>query len=84
MKIILLIEPNSYCIPERFNTNILHQLFDNKLTFENSQREKTNLKGYFVLKNRFETFILKISGIQKLILVKNTYIYFFIIFQYIL
>ena len=38
------------CIPESFNTNISHQLFDYKLTFENSQRENTNSKGDFVLK----------------------------------
>ena len=31
----------------------------------NSQLENTNSLGDFVLKNRFETFILKISGIQK-------------------
>ena len=31
----------------------------------NSQRKNTNSKGGIVLKNRFETFVLKISGIQK-------------------
>ena len=48
---------------ESFNTNISHQLFD-KITFVNSQRENTNSKGDFVLKNRDETFVLKISCIQ--------------------
>ena len=38
-----------------------------KITFVNSQRENTNSKGDVVLKNRFETFVLKISGIQKYI-----------------
>ena len=54
-------------ITERFNTNISHQLFDYRITFMNSQCENTNSKGDFVLKNRFETSVLKISGIQKLI-----------------
>ena len=33
----------------------------------NSQRQNINSKGDLVLKNRFQTFVLKISGIQKLI-----------------
>ena len=53
------------CIPESFNTYISHQLLNNKITFVNSHLENTNSKGDFVLKNRLETFILKISGIQK-------------------
>ena len=48
----------SLCIAESFNTNILHQRLDYAITF-------ANLKGDFVLKNRFRMFILKISGIQK-------------------
>ena len=36
-----------YCIPESFNTNILHQFLR---TFVNSKHENTNLKGDFVLK----------------------------------
>ena len=44
------------CTPESFNTNISHQ---------NSQHYNTNSKGDFVLKNRFKTFVFKISGIQK-------------------
>ena len=32
-------------ILEIFNTNILHQLFDYKITFVNSQHENTNSKG---------------------------------------
>ena len=31
----------------------------------NSQLENTNLKGDFVPKKRFETFVLNISGIKK-------------------
>ena len=31
----------------------------------NSQLENTNSKVDFVLKNRFETFVFKISGLQK-------------------
>ena len=54
------------CLPESFHTNISHQLFYYKITFVNSQRENTNSKGDFVyLKKRFETFVLKIYGIQK-------------------
>ena len=50
--------------PESFNINISHQLFDYKITSVNSQRENPNSKGGYVLKKPFETFILKISGIQ--------------------
>ena len=42
---------------DRFNMNISLQLLDYKITFMNS-------KGDFVLENRFETFVFKISGIQ--------------------
>ena len=38
-------------IPESFNTNISHQLFDYKITFKNLQHEHTNSKSDFVLKN---------------------------------
>ena len=41
-------------IPESFNTNILHQRFDYKITFVNSQLENPNSKGDFGLKNWFE------------------------------
>ena len=41
------------CIPENFNTNISHQLFDYTITFVNSQHWNTNSKGDFVLKTRF-------------------------------
>ena len=34
-----------YCIPERFNINISHQLLDYKIVFVNSQNENTNSKG---------------------------------------
>ena len=44
---------------------ISHQLLDYKITYVNSQLEDTHSKGDFVLKNWFETFILKISGVQK-------------------
>jgi hypothetical protein len=37
-----------FCIPESFNTNISHQLFDYTITFVN-----TNSNGDFVLKNQF-------------------------------
>ena len=52
------------CNPESFNTYISPQLFDYTITFVNSQHWNTNSKGDFVLKNRIETFVLKISGIQ--------------------
>ena len=48
-----------------FKMPILHQLYDYKISPVNSHRENTNSKGDFVFKNRFETFFLKISGIQK-------------------
>ena len=35
------------------NTNISHQLLENKITYVNSQLEKTNSKGDFALKNWF-------------------------------
>ena len=44
-------------IPESFNTNISHQLFNYRITFKNSQLENTNSKGDFVLKKRFETLV---------------------------
>ena len=49
------------CIPESCNKNISHQLFDYQIiTFVNSQHENKNSKYDFVLKNRFETFVLKL------------------------
>ena len=42
-----------------------HQLFDYKITFENSHHQNKNSKGDFDHKNRFETLALKISCIQK-------------------
>ena len=54
-----------FVIPESFNTNISHQLFDYKIAFVSSQLENTNSKGDFVLKNRFETSVLKVSDIQE-------------------
>ena len=54
------------CITESFNTNISHQLFDYSITFVNSQGYNTKSKGDFVLKDRFETVVLKISGKQKI------------------
>ena len=58
---------NVLCIPESFNTNISqsHQFFDYKIKFVNLQCESTNSKGDFVLKNWFETCVLRISRIQK-------------------
>ena len=56
---------NFYCLPESFNTNISHKLFNYIMTFVNSQREKTNSKGDFIHKNRFETFVLKTFDIKK-------------------
>ena len=47
---------NSFCIPESFDANISHQLFDYKITFIIREHK---------FKNRFETFILKISGGNK-------------------
>ena len=69
----IVIKINAFQTGHSFNTSISHQLFDNKITLVNSQRENTNSKGDFVLKNWFDTFALKIFGIQKYILVKNIY-----------
>ena len=44
-----------------FHTNIL-----TKKNFVNSRHKNTNSKGDFALKTWFQTFALKISGIQKL------------------
>ena len=43
-----------------FNTSIS----GNKLTFGISQHKPTNLKGYFEVKNRFKTLVLKITDIE--------------------
>ena len=67
IKWLIVIVIKIFCITESFNTNISHQLFDYTITFANSQHYNTNSKGVFVLKNRFQTFALKISGTQKLI-----------------
>ena len=58
------IENKIICLPESFNINISHQLFDYKITFANSQH-KTLIRCNFVHKNWFETFVLEISGRQK-------------------
>ena len=42
-------------------------VFDYKITFVNSQHKNTDSKGDFILKTRFETFVLKFSSILKLI-----------------
>ena len=55
---------DNFYVQESFNTNILHQVFDNTITFENSQHKNTHSKDDFVLKNRVEKRV-KISGIQK-------------------
>ena len=52
---------NILCIPESFYTKILQQPFDYKITFVNSQHKNSNSKGDFMLKNWFETSVLKIS-----------------------
>ena len=41
------------CIPEIFQTNILHQLYYYKITLLNLQHENANSKGDFVLKIMF-------------------------------
>ena len=38
---------NSFCVPESFDTNILHQLSDYKITVMNSQLENKNSKRSF-------------------------------------
>ena len=54
-----------FVIPESFNTNISYQLFDYKIAFVRSQLENTNVKSDFVLKNRFETSVLKVIDLQE-------------------
>ena len=48
-----LLVDNEICIPESFNTNISHQIFDYAITFLNSQNQNENSKDDFVLKNWF-------------------------------
>ena len=43
-----------FCIPESFNTNISHPLFDYKITFVNYQHENTNSKGDLYSKTGFK------------------------------
>ena len=50
MKVKLIFKYIIICIPESFNMNISHQLLDFEITLVNSQLEKTNSKGDFVLK----------------------------------
>ena len=38
---------------ESFNTNVIYQFFDNKITFVNLQHKLTNSKEYFVQTSRF-------------------------------
>ena len=45
---------NSICIPESFNTNISHQVFDYKITFVNSQYENSNSKVILYSKAGFK------------------------------
>ena len=58
---------NNHYIPESFNTDISHKLFDYKIICVISLRENINSKVDIVFKNLFERFVLKISGIQKYI-----------------
>ena len=46
--------PNKICIPESFNTNIEHQLFDYKITFVNSKHENMISKGNLYSKTGFK------------------------------
>ena len=44
-----------FCLPESFNTNISHQLFDYKITFVNSQHESSQIpKVILCSKTRFK------------------------------
>ena len=55
------------CIPESFNTNISHQLFDPILTFVNSQHSNTYSKGNLVHKTSFKDFLYtKINPTQSM------------------
>ena len=56
---------NTICIPESFDTNISHQLFELEITLVNSQHKNANSNDDFEIKNRFKTLVLKISCIQK-------------------
>ena len=47
-----------------YYAHFIPSFFDYKITFVNSQLQNTNSKGDFVVKPRFETFVLKITGIQ--------------------
>ena len=54
------------CMPESFNTNISHQLFNYKINnLCESQPENIKSKGDFVLKKWFKIFVLKPSCIRQ-------------------
>ena len=57
----------SFCIPECFNTNISHQLFDCIITFLNSQHWNTKLKWFCIQNPVLNVRFKDISCIQKLI-----------------
>ena len=45
-----------FCMPESFNTNILHQLFDHKITFHNTRTQIQFCTHKPVLNVRFKDF----------------------------
>ena len=49
-----MLDKNTIDLPESFNTNISHQLFDYTIIFLNSQNKNTNSKGDFVHKTGFK------------------------------
>ena len=59
----------TFCVPERFNTNISHPFFDYKITIINSYYKNTNSKGDFYAKTDLKRFfkrflVLKINLTQ--------------------
>ena len=66
-----------YFVYQKALIQTFHTCFWLQITFVNSQRDNTNLKGNFVFKNRFESFIKKNSGIQEKIWLKNIYCFDF-------
>ena len=58
-----LIVQNKLYIPESFDTNITHQLFDYKRILVNSQRENTNSKSDTKI-NMSQKYILKSFNIN--------------------
>jgi len=62
---------NNFCIPEIYNTNISHQLFDNKITFVYQQIVDNKFKRWFCTQKP----VLNVSGKQNINLSQKYILY---------